>query len=231
MDDATGFIWSYFIKKKLEVTGIIVKLIKHLKKAKSYDVKYLRCDNTRENLKTKEECLAEGRGVTFEFTAVNMPQQNGRAERRYATLYGRVRGMMNIAKLNRTFRCGLLAECARTATILDNLDCDNKSGKTRCYLLMVKTIMASQNILKCMVVNVDIVNKGEPQKKVSCLSMPQHHKTTSNFSFPWFFEMSLGMSIQHKYSNTTSDPTNIQNVNISGIFMHKNIFLCVKMQM
>ena len=110
-----------------------MKLIKHLKKAKDYEVKYLRCDNAGENLKTKEVCLEEGLGVTFEFTAVNTPQQNGRVERRYATLYGRVRGMLNAAKLIKTFSSGLWAECARTATILDNFDCENKSGKTRHY--------------------------------------------------------------------------------------------------
>ena len=97
-------------------------------------MKYLRCDNIGENLKTNQECLEECFSVTFEFIAVNTPQQNGRVERRYATLYGRVRGVLNAANLNKTFRCGLWAECARTATILDNFDCKNKSGKTRHYL-------------------------------------------------------------------------------------------------
>ena len=71
-------------------------------------------------------------GVLFEYTAPNTPQQNGRVERAFANLYGRARSMLNAARLNREFRLGLWAECARTDCDLDNLDCDNKTGKT-CY--------------------------------------------------------------------------------------------------
>ena len=68
-------------------------------------------------------------GILFEYTAPNTPLQNGRIERAFATLYGRVRSMLNAARLNKEFIYGLLSECACTACELDNLDCDNKSGK------------------------------------------------------------------------------------------------------
>ena len=97
-------------------------LIKHFKKKIGYDVKFLRCDNAGENVKTHELCLKEGLGITFEFTAVNIPQQNGKVKRRFATLCGRVRSMSNGAKLGKAMCRGLWAECAATATILDNLD-------------------------------------------------------------------------------------------------------------
>ena len=70
-------------------------------------------------------------GINFKYTAVNTPQQNGRVERKFATLYERVRAMVNGARLNRKLRGGLWAECAKTATYHDNLDCDNDKGKTR----------------------------------------------------------------------------------------------------
>ncbi len=90
VDDATGFAFSYFLKKKSETAGKITSLIKHLKATLNYQVKFLRCDNAGENISTEEACKEEGLGVTFEFTAPNTPQQNGRVERRFATLYGRV---------------------------------------------------------------------------------------------------------------------------------------------
>ena len=131
VDDATGFKFSYFLKKKSETAARVVALIKHLKTTLDYQVKFIRCDNAGENLKLEEASKKEGLGVVFEYTAPNTPQQNGKVERGFATLYGRARSMLNCAKLNKEFRRGLWAECARTACDLDNLDCDNKSGKPR----------------------------------------------------------------------------------------------------
>ena len=39
--------------------------------------------------------------------------------------------MMNAARLTGALRTGLWAECARTATNLDNMDCDNKEKEPR----------------------------------------------------------------------------------------------------
>ena len=47
---------------------------------KGKTVKYIRCDNTGENIKLKEECDRLNLGVEFEFTALNTPQQNGIVE-------------------------------------------------------------------------------------------------------------------------------------------------------
>ena len=123
---------SYFLKKKSETAAKVVELIKHLKTTLNYQVKFIRCDNAGENLKLEEACKKEGLGVTFEYTAPKTPQQNGRVERGFATLYGQVRSMLNAARLNKEFRRGLWAKCACTACDLDNLDCDNKAGKP-CY--------------------------------------------------------------------------------------------------
>ena len=99
MDDCTGFIWSYFLKHKSQVKDNMVKLIKHLKIKIGHQVKFLRCDNAGENLKTEEECMKQGLGVTFEYTLPNTPQQNGKVERNFTTLYGRVRSMLNAAMM------------------------------------------------------------------------------------------------------------------------------------
>ena len=132
LDEATGFIFSYFLKKKSEAASIIVGLIKHLRTLGKI-TKFIRCDNAGENLATEKLCLQEGLGITFEYSAPNSPQQNGRVERRFATLYGRVRSMLNAAKLNGELRSGLWAECARTATYLDNQDCETSEHKRPRY--------------------------------------------------------------------------------------------------
>ena len=73
MDDATGFVWSYFLKNKSQVKVKIVELIKDIQRRFGYVVKFLRCDNAGENLKTQEEYKRQGLGICFEFTSPNTP--------------------------------------------------------------------------------------------------------------------------------------------------------------
>ena len=65
---------------------------------------------------------------TFEYTSAGTPQQNGVAERAFATFYGQVRAMLNRAGLVGTLREKLWAECAITATLLDGI-MNNKIGE------------------------------------------------------------------------------------------------------
>ena len=132
LDEATGFIFSFFLKKKSETAQRIVDLVKHLR-TQGKITKFIRCDNAGENRATEALCVREGLGIEFEYTAPNSPQQNGRVERRFATLYGRVRSMLNAAQLNQEFRQGLWAECAQTATYLDNHDCESSENKRPRY--------------------------------------------------------------------------------------------------
>ena len=132
LDEATGFIFSYFLKQKSETASVIVGLVKHLQTL-GKTTRFIRCDNAGENLATEKLCLKEGLGITFEYSAPNSPQQNGRVERRFATLYGRVRSMLNAAKLSGVLRSGLWAECAQTATYLDNQDCETSDHKRPRY--------------------------------------------------------------------------------------------------
>ena len=51
-------------------------------------------------------------------------------ERAFATLYGRVRAMMNHARFSKKARDDLWAECGATATKLENLLLDSNEGKS-----------------------------------------------------------------------------------------------------
>ena len=59
----------------------------------------IRYNNAGENKKLEENVVDEIMKITFEYTAAGTPQQNGVAERYFATLYDRVRAMLNRAGL------------------------------------------------------------------------------------------------------------------------------------
>jgi hypothetical protein len=56
-----------------------------------------------------------------DFTAPDSPQQNGKVEKKFATLYGRVRDMLNEAKFNWPLRHAMWAYASLHATKPDNL--------------------------------------------------------------------------------------------------------------
>jgi hypothetical protein len=51
----------------------------------------------------------------------NTPQFNGRVERNFATLYARVRTMLDAARLPKFLREGVWSECAKSATDIGNM--------------------------------------------------------------------------------------------------------------
>ena len=59
--------------------------------------------------------------IQFEFIAPNTPQQNGKIERKFQTLYGKISSMLNWARLTERLRHRLWAQCADVATKLENI--------------------------------------------------------------------------------------------------------------
>ncbi len=121
-DEATKCLWSIFMKKKSELAGKTLKLIKDIRANTGVQVKVIRCDNAGENNKLKD--LVDGDSdthINFEFTSPYTPQQNGVVERRFQTLYGKVRAMLNCARLTKHLRSGLWAQSADTATKMECL--------------------------------------------------------------------------------------------------------------
>lgn len=120
VDEATDMKWSYFLTSKKQQVPVLLGFIKNLKEI-GQPVRYIRCDNAGENLSLKKQLDNEGSSIRFEFTARHTPQQNGKVERAFATLYGRMRAMMTSAGLDETSRHKLWMEAAATATKLDNI--------------------------------------------------------------------------------------------------------------
>jgi hypothetical protein len=120
IDDCTDMCSSTFLRKKSDQVDHLITLLKDLKAKNQLVVKLIRCDNAGENKTLQKKCEKEGLGIQFEYTAPGTPQLNGRVERKFATLYGRVRAMLNGAHLTTDLRHGLWTEAARTATDLEN---------------------------------------------------------------------------------------------------------------
>ena len=108
------------MKEKSDLQHKVMCLIKDLKEKYGLQVKKLRCDNAGENQTLEAQCKDQGLGVIFEYTDPGTPQQNGRVERKFQTLYDNVRAMLNGGEFTKSWRNMLWAEFANTATALEN---------------------------------------------------------------------------------------------------------------
>ena len=99
----------------------MVTLLLVLRNQEGITVETIWCDNAGENKNLKQQCINHHLPTRIEFTAPYTPQQNGVVEQLFATLYGRVRAMLNTARLQQNMREGLWCECANTATMLHNI--------------------------------------------------------------------------------------------------------------
>ena len=99
-DAVTKMIFGQFVKKKSDLVEVEVNFIEKLCSQYVVKVKGIQCDNARESLKLKEKLEELQYGIVFEMTAAGTPQHNSVVENAFATLYGRIRDMLNSAKLN-----------------------------------------------------------------------------------------------------------------------------------
>jgi hypothetical protein len=120
VDEATSMKWSFFLKSKDSQVALLIGFIKTLQN-QNKQVKFIRCDNAGENISLQQALDKEGMNIKFEFTARETPQQNGKVERAFATLYGRMRAMMAAAKWDDEMKHKLWMEAAATATKLDTI--------------------------------------------------------------------------------------------------------------
>ena len=122
VDDATDQTWSSFLKRKSDMPKVMMVFLQKMI-TRGTPVKFIRCDNAGENVDLKNKCQqsTDLNHIEFEFTARDSPQFNGKIEQKFATLLGRVRAMMNAAKLTQELRNLLWCEAAATATDIENL--------------------------------------------------------------------------------------------------------------
>ena len=112
--------YRVFLKEKSNLSDIMIGLIKNLKNKYNLQVQYLLCNNAEENIAFKTACKQEELGVNFECTAQGMPQQNGHAKRKFATLFNWVNAMLKGGKFNAYLQNSLWAKAANTTMLLKN---------------------------------------------------------------------------------------------------------------
>jgi septum formation topological specificity factor MinE len=123
MDEYTNFLWSYIMKTKDEQVSVIIKHVNMLQNKPKVKVKYIRCCNYGEYHDIQKYLRERSPKMRckFEFTAPDSPQKNGKIERKFATLYGRVRAILNRAEFTEYLWHVMWAFCSLQATRLDNI--------------------------------------------------------------------------------------------------------------
>jgi transposase InsO family protein len=74
-------------------------------------VKFLCLDDAGENFTLEKACKQHHLGLQLEFSGPRIPQRNGKVERKFQTLYGRIRAMLNDSGLEDGIQDGHWAEC------------------------------------------------------------------------------------------------------------------------
>jgi hypothetical protein len=127
VDERSNYCWSHFLKQGSDVARLMVNFVMNLA-ATGKAVKYIRCDNANENTSFQQLYMKQQLNMQFEYSSPGAPQFNGKVERKFATLYNKVRAMLNSASLVGTIRNGLSKEAAKTATDIENLIASHKDG-------------------------------------------------------------------------------------------------------
>jgi hypothetical protein len=124
-DNCTRMCWSFFVAAKSKMLDQVMLLIKKLQSNQHFKIKHIvktiRCDDAGENKMLEQKCIQHQHGIHFEYTGPDTPQYNGRAEHIFSTLYGRVRTMLNAARLVKFIHEGVWGGAAKRATDIKNM--------------------------------------------------------------------------------------------------------------
>jgi hypothetical protein len=98
----THILVDLFLKTKDEQVQVIIRHLIQMTNEEKVKADFIRCDNSGENHDLQNQINDKHPNLVcqYEFTAPDSPQQNDKVERKFATLYGRVRVMLNEAGFN-----------------------------------------------------------------------------------------------------------------------------------
>jgi hypothetical protein len=122
------------LKNKLDLKIKIKTLLTDLKTA-NQNARFIRCDDAGENMTMKSDSEIKSFGIKFEFLGPRTPQRNGKVERKFQTLYGRIRAILNGANLGGELRDKIWVECAMNVTYVSNIISTKSSLKSPFALL------------------------------------------------------------------------------------------------
>jgi transposase InsO family protein len=137
VDDYSDYCWSFVVKNKSDLKTRIKTLLTDLKIV-NLIVKFIRCDDAGENMTMKNDPENKSFGIKFEFSGARTPQRYGKVERKFQTLYGRIRALLNGAGLEGELRDKIQAECVMLP--IYQISCQqNQVLKAHLNFYMVKT--------------------------------------------------------------------------------------------
>jgi hypothetical protein len=90
MDEYTHYLWYYFLKSKDESKHKLLSLILDLQKDKDIKFQCIPCGSSGENRDIQQAIIEIPKiKANIEYTAPDTPQQNGKIEHKFATIYGK----------------------------------------------------------------------------------------------------------------------------------------------
>uniref|UniRef100_A0A2N9HS85 Integrase catalytic domain-containing protein n=1 Tax=Fagus sylvatica TaxID=28930 RepID=A0A2N9HS85_FAGSY len=116
IDDASRKVWVYVLKTKDQVFQLFKKFHAMVEREKGKSLKCLRTDNGGEYTSNEFENYCSEYGIRHEKTVLDTPQHHSVVERINRTIVEKVRCMLRMAKLAKSF----LAEAVQTACYLIN---------------------------------------------------------------------------------------------------------------
>jgi hypothetical protein len=87
-----------FISRRKEFKEKMMVLSTDLK-ISGINIRFICCDDSGENKAFQKECKSKALNIIFEFSGPKTPQRNGKFERKFQTLYGRVRVLEQVLLL------------------------------------------------------------------------------------------------------------------------------------
>jgi hypothetical protein len=88
---------------KDEIKDKAIEWIKELK-IDNIQVRFLRLDDARENYALEKECEQQYLAVKFEYSGLRTPPRNGKVERKFQKLYGRIQAIINESEIDGELR-------------------------------------------------------------------------------------------------------------------------------
>ena len=93
VDEFTKYSWTLFGNKKSDITEKIFPIILSILNAE-IKINKVRLDNAGENWELERKCMDHLLGIKFEYTTPNTPQYNGVVERKFQSLYNKLRATL-----------------------------------------------------------------------------------------------------------------------------------------
>jgi hypothetical protein len=159
-------------------------------KIANQNIRFIRCDNARKNMTIKNDPEIISFGINFEFSGPRTPQRNGKVERKFQTLYGRIRANLNGANLEGELRDKIWAECVMNVTYLSNIIL-TKSNLQSPFELLYGEKPNLHNYLKIFGKVGVVTTKDKIQTKLSNRVTPKCLLDTWSITQEMFIECSI----------------------------------------